>query len=110
MSVNIRRRISIIESLLNKKCASCFDKFYLRRCSICDNFSVDCEECLIDHLECIITDLDNIIYELYNIHVKNNTSENENDKEVKELINRYEILKDKFYCNIVICKECIDKY
>lgn len=111
MSVNIRRRISIIESLLNRKCASCLDKIHLRRCSICENFSVDCEDCLIDHIEGIMAELDNIIYELYKKHIKkNNLQEDIEDIEVKDLMVKYENIKDKLYYNIVTCKECIDKY
>lgn len=104
MSISIQRRISIIESLINKRCISCFEKTPSVKCSICDENCLECLECLIDHTCNVMTNLDSLILDLYGKHI-----EDIEVKEIKDMNSYYEDIKQKLLYNITICQNCIDR-
>lgn len=103
MTVDIKRRISIIETLLNRTCISCMDKMVLEKCTRCSENSLYCTECLLDHISSTLTNLNVIIYELY---YKNGVDCDV--QPVKDMISYYQDIERDLIVGSIICKNCID--
>lgn len=104
IKIDIKRRISIIEALITKKCHSCYEKMNILICSKCNEVSLFCFDCLEDNITFLLTELDIIIGEVYG-----NYREEEYKDEIKGIVSYYETIKTNLEKNIITCKDCMSK-
>lgn len=98
----IKRKKSIIEFLISKKCPLCYTTHIPDSCIYCNNYSPECSNCINIH----VTNLKNEYISYYKNMFSMEIDIPHHD-DLKKLTCYYDDIIEQLLDSITVCKECI---